>query len=292
VFIAFFTIFIVTVGLLFISKVKYKELLSNVDKKIFPLKELIPISLFILDSIRWSFNTRYDNSIEVKLGELYEAPNARYFLKLYWANKIALVIVVLLIGIFFGVLMEPVDSGFTFFLIIAAALSFYLPDRELEEKVKNRRIQMLIDFPEFLNKLALLVNAGMTISGAIEKITIDARNLGISVKRTLYGELEKTWNEIKLGKSEIKAYEDFAKRCRLPEITRFTSVLIQNLRRGSTELVAILKLQSVECWISRKNAARILGEEAETKLLFPMMLMLVAILIIVIAPSVMQLQGF
>jgi len=188
--------------------------------------------------------------------------------------------------------MESVDSGFTFFLIIAVVLSFYLPDRELGDKVKNRRIQMQIDFPEFLNKLALLVNAGMTISGAIEKITTDAGNLGISVKRTLYGELEKTSNEIKLGKSEIKAYEDFAKRCRLSEITRFTSILIQNLKRGSSELVAILRLQSAECWSSRKNAARILGEEAETKLLFPMMLMLLAILIIVIAPSAMQLQGF
>jgi len=292
VFIAFFTILIVTVVLLFISKGKYKELLSNVDKKVFSLKEFMPISLYILDSIKWSFGTSYDNSIEVKLGELYESANSRYCLKLYWANKIALVIIVLLVGLFFGTLMEPVDSGFFFFLITAIALSFYLPDRELKDKVKKRRIQMLIDFPEFLNKLALLVNAGMTISGAIEKITTDARDLGISIKRTLYGELEKTANEIKLGKSEIKAYEDFAKRCRLPEITRFTSILIQNLKRGNSELVSILRLQSVECWHARKNAARILGEEAETKLLFPMMLMLLAILIIVIAPSVMQLQGF
>jgi len=115
VFIAFFTILIVTVVLLFISKGKYEELLSNVDKKLFPLKEFMPISLFILDSIKWGFNTRYDNLIEVKLGELYESPNARRFLKLYWANKIALVIVVLLIGLFLGYLWNQLILVLPFF---------------------------------------------------------------------------------------------------------------------------------------------------------------------------------
>jgi len=290
--IAFLGVLSINVFIFIISKVRYKEFLQKVDKKIFSLKEFMPISLFILDSIKWSFGTRYDSVIEIKLGELYESANARYYLKLHCANKIVLMIAVLLVGLFVGTLMESIDSGFIFFLITAIALSFYLPDKELEDKVKKRRRQMLIDFPELLNKLVLLINAGMTISGAIEKITSDARTLGISANRILYGELEKTAKEIKLGKSEIKAYEDFAKRCRLPEITRFTSILIQNLKRGNSELVSILKLQSSECWQMRKNTARILGEEAETKLLFPMMLMLFAILIIVIAPSVMQLQGF
>lgn len=289
---AFLTILIITVVLLFISKARYKEFLSDVDKNTYKLKELMPISLFIMDLIKYSFNSEYDNLLEVRLGEIYGTENARRHLKLYWANKIDLIIVVVLVGLFFGTLMEPVDSGFTFFLVTAVVLSFYLPDRELKEKIKKRHLQMQIDFPEFLNKLALLVNAGMTVSAAIEKITVDARNAGIPEKRTLYYELEKTSNEIKLGKSEIKAYEDFAKRCRLPEITRFTSILIQNLKKGNSELVSILRLQSVECWYIRKNTARILGEEAETKLLFPMMLMLLAILIIVIAPSAMQLQGF
>ncbi|MGE5328768.1 MAG: type II secretion system F family protein [Deltaproteobacteria bacterium] len=287
--IAFLVILIITVVLLFISKRKYEKLLLGVNKSIYSMKALMPVSFFIIDLIKWNFSTRYDGSIEIKLGELYESNNSRRYLKLYWANKIALLIIVLLIGLFLGSLIEPIDSGFFFFLITTIVLAFYLPDRELEGKIKKRRIQMMIDFPEFLNKLALLVNAGMTVSGAIEKIVADVRT---SVTRTLYIELDKTVNEIKLGKSEVKAYEDFAKRCRLPEITRFTSMLIQNLRRGNSEMVSILRLQSAECWHMRKNTARILGEEAETKLLFPMMLMLFAILIIVIAPSVMQLQGF
>ncbi|MGE5473678.1 MAG: type II secretion system F family protein [Ignavibacteriales bacterium] len=289
--IAFLIILTTIVVILFISKPKYKDYLSNVDKNIYKMKELMPIPLLMFNSIRYGFNTGYDNLLEVKLGEIYGTESARYNLKLYWSNKIALIIVVLLVGLFFGTLMEPVDSGFTFFLITAVVLSFYLPDKELKEKIKRRHLQMQIDFPEFLNKLALLVNAGMTVSGAIEKISTDARNTGVSEKRILYCELEKTSIEIRLGKSEVKAYEDFAKRCRLPEITRFTSILIQNLKKGNSELVAILRLQSAECWYARKNTARILGEEAETKLLFPMMLMLLAILIIVIAPSAMQLRG-
>ena len=126
---------------------------------------------------------------------------------------------------------------------------------------------------------------------AMEKIVLDRQKAG-KKDRPLYDELSVVLMEIKAGKSEIKAYEEFAKKCRVPEITKFTSVIIQNLKKGNSELVSILRLQSVECWEMRKSVAKKLGEEASTKLLFPMMIMFAAILLIVITPAAMQLQGF
>jgi len=96
--------------------------------------------------------------------------------------------------------------------------------------------------------------------------------------------------EINTGKSEFEAYEDFGKRCRSPEIFKFVSIVLQNLRRGSTELVAILRLQVNECWLIRKSIAKQLAEEASSKLLFPMMMMFLAIIFIVMTPAILSMM--
>jgi len=68
-------------------------------------------------------------------------------------------------------------------------------------------------------------------------------------------------------------------------------VLLQNVRKGNAELVSILRVHANECWEMRKNAAKKLGEEASSKMLLPMAIMLVSILMIVAAPAMLALQG-
>jgi tight adherence protein C len=137
-----------------------------------------------------------------------------------------------------------------------------------------------------VNKLTLLINAGMTVSKAWEKTTVE------SGKSTpLYAELNCMLQDIRAGMPEHKAYEEFAKRCRVPVITRFISVILQNIRKGNAELVPILRVFAAECWELRKNTARKYGEEASTRMLLPMMLMFIAILIIVAMPAVLALKS-
>lgn len=280
-------------GMLYMmSRGKYDQILYPLSKKEYSLKDFMPVALFILDRIRYRYSSGYDQSLQLKLGELYQQENARYYLKIHWANKLALMMIMLLIIVFLAAAVGNPDGAFAFFAVVSLALAFYLTDNELNEKVKKRRFMIQIDFPDFLNKLILLVNAGMTISSAMEKIVLDRQEVVENQDRPLYKELQRMMQEIKAGVPEVKAYEDLAKRCKIPEISKFTSVIIQNLRKGNAELVSILRLQAVECWDMRKNVARRLGEEASTKLLFPMMIMLLAILIIVVTPVAMQLQGF
>ena len=86
--------------------------------------------------------------------------------------------------------------------------------------------------------------------------------------------------------------ENFAHRCKVTEITKFVSVIEQNLRKGNNELVTVLKFQVNDCWQMRKNIAKRLGEEASTKMLFPLMLMFLAIVLIVATPAIMAMRGF
>jgi len=244
------------------------------------------VGFFILDKIKYKYSSKYDRMLQSKLAELKEAKYSLYYLQVHMANKVTLLLVVLLIIVFAGITVDELDIGYIIFGVLVLGAVVYLTDNELNEKVKKRRLSIQIDFPDFLNKLILLVNAGMTMSRAWEKIITESKK-----DTPLYNELRTVLADIRGGKSQITAFEDFAKRCRIPEITKFVSVVLQNLSKGSSEMIPILRLQATECWEMRKHAAKRLGEEASTKMLFPMLLMFVAIILIVATPAVLALMS-
>ena len=92
------------------------------------------------------------------------------------------------------------------------------------------------------------------------------------------------------GVTEAESYENFGRRCNVQAYVRFGALLSQNLRKGMKGLTQMLKLESIQAFEERKARAKKLGEEAGTKLLFPMFLMLAVVLIIVIVPAFMSLQ--
>ena len=68
------------------------------------------------------------------------------------------------------------------------------------------------------------------------------------------------------------------------------ALLIQNLRKGTKGMWAMLEVEASQSLEERKNQVKKLGEEAGTKLLFPMLLMLVVVLMIVIVPAFVSIQ--
>lgn len=282
--ILFWIVLIFTIILHKSSKGKYDEYLAPLSKKQYKALDYFPIGFYLLDKLNYKFSTKYDFNLLMKFAEISGHKYASYYLKVHYANKIVLLLLAFLFLPLWGMLI----GADTIFLLIAIALPvliFILPDKEIKEKAEKRKLSIRIDFPDFLNKLILLVNTGMTISRAWEK-TVE----GSKKTTPLYNELTITVADIKAGKPEHVAYEDFAKRCRIAEITKFVSFVVQNLRKGSDDIVSQLRLLSGECWESRKTAAKRLGEEAATKLLLPMMIMFVAILIIVAMPAVLALN--
>jgi tight adherence protein C len=268
-----------------LSAGKYAGLLSTLDRKDYPLKDILPVGLFLLDSFKYRFNTAYDRKLLAAIVELNGPGQAVALLKAHWGGKISMVLLSLLFVFFIGTLTEP-DAGYIAFCILLPAGIAYFGDRDLFEKVRKRRMAIQLDFPDFVNKLTLLINAGMTVSRAWERTAAESGR-----QTPLYQEINLALQGIRSGLPEHKAYEEFAKRCRLPVITRFISVLLQNRRKGNAELVPILRVFANECWELRKNTAKRYGEEASTKMLLPMLLMFVAILLIVGMPAVLALKN-
>lgn len=251
-----------------------------------PIKLLfMPISYFIADKLMAGRFITYERKLNSKLALLHGVRDIKQRVRDYYAVKAAYMVGAVLGVTLLGVMMDKLDISYAVFAVAVLIIVFYAPDKELEGKIKRRNFLLQYDFPDFLNKLVLLVNAGMTVPRAWEKIVTDRKNW-----TPLYEELNTTFLEIRNGKPEHAAYEDFARRCRVKEITKFVTTILQNLRKGNSELVTLLKLQSNECWQLRKNMARKLGEEASTKLVLPLMIMFVGILVIVILPAILQLR--
>ena len=66
---------------------------------------------------------------------------------------------------------------------------------------------------------------------------------------------------------------------------KFTNLLVQNLKKGSNGILAALRQEAKNAFEERRNMARKLGEEAGTKLLLPMMLMLGIVMVLIIIPA-------
>jgi tight adherence protein C len=276
-----------TLLLLFIlSKGKYKSIIEIPEAKECSIPAILPINLFILDLLNYKYMSKYDKKIIKTISSLNGNKNIDVLTRLYYSNKLGLMIGSVFILTFLGLASQSRDIGYILFIICAPALVFYISDKDLENKLKKKYESIRADFPDMVSKLVLLVNAGMTLNRAWEKICSDTKK-----ESPLYKELKITYLQIQGGKPESEAYEEFARRCRVREITKFVTLVIQNLKKGSDDMVPLLRLQAEECWELRKVRARQLGEEASAKLIIPMMIMFVGILIIVVLPAVLQLQS-
>ena len=67
-------------------------------------------------------------------------------------------------------------------------------------------------------------------------------------------------------------------------------IAVTNLRKGTKGLNDLLRLEAIQSFEERKARARRLGEEAGTKLLLPMFLMLAEVLVIVVVPAFFTVQ--
>ncbi len=173
---------------------------------------------------------------------------------------------------------------------VMAALCFLKEQADEKEEEKNRERELLLDYPELLSKLMVFLGAGMTVRGAWERLVTDyeaAVRAGRQRRRTAYEEMGQTWHQLQSGMPEGAAYREFGKRCCLQPYLKLSSLLEQNRKTGSKNLRAVLQTEMADAFEQRKNLARRLGEEAGTKLLLPLFLMLGIVMVMVMVPAMM-----
>ena len=171
---------------------------------------------------------------------------------------------------------------------IMAAAVWYGRDRDLNKLIKQREKEMLTDYPDIVSRLSLFFFAGMTIRGAFEKIALDYEEklkAGRVEKRFAYEEMLVALREMNGGVPEFQAYQNFGARSGVRRYAKLGTLLSQNLQKGNAGLTESLESEARDAFEDRKANARKAGEEAGSKLLFPMGIMLLTVMIMVIMPA-------
>lgn len=188
---------------------------------------------------------------------------------------------------------QTTDSTWLWICVFSIALgfiSYVIVHDELGKKVDayDRRLQMR--FPDMVIKFTLLMNAGLSISNTWDKICQDYQQITGQVKEPLYEEMLYTLQRIKGGISEYQAFEELSCRVNNHHMRKFLRILMGSIKKGNEEVVVQLEDLAHESWQQRVDIAKQLGEEASSKLLFPMVMLLVVIIAVVMAPAFMSLH--
>jgi tight adherence protein C len=279
--------FILLFAYFILGRRKYKSFMSeNVCS--FKLTFLHPAGLLFLDQTKLmerlpDFTLR----IHHKLLLLYGRANSINRSKLFYAEQVSASYLCLL---FFS-LMAVLASGDVTYIglgLFGAIITPLLMLKELDAQIRKKQQQIIMELPEVLNTIVLLVNAGETVQKAwVRCLQVKHRNEAAS---PLFKEMEMAVRELEMNISFPKVMEEFSKRCAMHEVSLFTSSLMLNYKRGGNDFVLALQGLSQELWQRRKTVSRTLGEEASSKLVFPMVLIFAVVMLIVAAPALLMMN--
>ena len=258
---------------------KYQKYTDSSFAKEFQMSELLCVGFSVMRILHISTKTRAAQAKIREIAEIKGKKYAEYYYYMLLGAKTTYTYTIVIVVMLLSAMSN--NKGLLFMgLIVGGLLILYL-DLALFDKLTARRQEILLDLPQVLSKLTLLVNSGMVLRDAWKRVSITG-------ERVLYQEMQNTNLEMENGVAEIDAYRNFAERCNVKEIRKFTSLIIQNLNKGNEELAYFMKDLSDEMWEVKKSQVKQKGEKANTQLLLPMMLILIGILIMVMVPVMQQ----
>ena len=172
-------------------------------------------------------------------------------------------------------------------LVLTALLALFgaaAPMAWLTRKVDERMQAIRADLPDTLDLLAISVEAGVGLEGAMAVVTERFTS-------PLADEMSRTLQEMGLGLSRRDALGNLKKRSQVPELSSFVQALIQADALGMP-LGRVLKVQAGEMRSKRRQWARERASKLPVKILFPLVLCIFpAVLIVVLGPAVSQIGG-
>jgi tight adherence protein C len=186
------------------------------------------------------------------------------------------------LGLVIGVVLSFLFFGFGIRGLVVAALAgaagFFLPDLLLYNAGTKRQQDLQKGLADALDMLTVCVEAGQGFDAAILQV---AR----TVTGPIGGEFARVLSEIQIGKSRADAFASLGERTTAPELKTFVSTLVQADRLG-LPVGAVLREQTKEMRIVRRQRAEEKAQKVTVKILFPLLLCIFpALFIVIIGPG-------
>lgn len=258
----------------------FKGMISSVDDENYFLRDIFVVGLAVIKLLKLDY-MKLGKSSRPVFSEYYGKEYAEFNVLIGVAAKISYIMTFVPMGCFLGVATgEPIIAILVIFLGVFLAIYSELKFKSL---IDERHDALLLALPNVLSKMALLVNVGTTFREAW-------RVASNSTDGVLGNEMRETVKLIDNGMSEKDAYIDFADRCRIQQIKKMVSIICQNIEKGSSELSGALKEISIDAWTEKKHIVKRLGENANNKLIIPMMIMFAGVIFMIVVPIVLNMN--
>ena len=213
----------------------------------------------------------------------YHGKNAvRDLTALQFILAVGAFLVSVLVG--FVLLPDAFDSTLTLsILMIAPMLIGYMaPRRWIENRVEARKSEIISGFPDALDMMLICVEAGQSLDQSIQRVSREMK----AAYPALGEELGAVGEQVKAGRERSDVLRDMAKRCDIPDITSFVTVMVQAATYG-TSITEALRIFAAEMRDKRIMRAEEKANILPTKMtLGTMMFTVPPLLIILIGPSV------
>jgi len=157
-------------------------------------------------------------------------------------------------------------------------LGFFLPVLLLRSRIGRRQGIIIKAMPDALDLLTVCVEAGLGFDQAMSKVSEKWENdLSMAFDRVL--------QEVRLGKLRRDALRDMAERMEVSDMTSFVAAIIQADQLG-VSMGKVLRIQSDQMRIKRRQRAEKKAHEAPVKMLIPMVFLIFpSIYVVLLGPA-------
>jgi len=158
----------------------------------------------------------------------------------------------------------------------------FLPFMWLSSRVRQRQTGIIKSLPDSFDLITTCVEAGLGLDAALTRVAE-------KVKGPFSEDLSATLREISMGRNRGEALHDLAERTGVSDLSMFVNAIIQAEQMG-TSIGQVLRVQSEQMRVRRRQRAEEKANQAPVKMVFPLVLcILPTLFIVVMGPAFIEL---
>lgn len=194
-------------------------------------------------------------------------------------------VIFLLLGGFLAYMIVTRFDDLVYFIVAigAAVMIFYLPKFWLRSVVRRKKDKIRRDLPDALDMLSVCADAGLGFDQSLQRVSE-------SWEGPLVIEFARVVNEMSMGETRASAMRSMARRLDVPEVSSFVAVILQSYELGMG-IAGTLHAQADQMRVERRYWAQEQARKMPTKMLFPLMLLILpAMFAVILGPTIPQLR--
>lgn len=189
-------------------------------------------------------------------------------------------------GAAFGGLFGVVSGMGALPVVLCTVVGAALPYLQVSSETQRRFRQIARGLPSVTDLLALAMGAGQDFPGAVRSVVEKWSDPTDAVVE----EFTHILQELRVGRTRKEALSDFANRVPLDPVIQFTASIIQAEERGNP-VAEVLQIQASMARMQRSVQAEEAASKAGVAMVAPLFLLFFCILLLVVAPMIMEIQN-